>query len=274
MFASMAIVSREGFEMVLIITLLLAATNQVKGANKWILLGGIAGVGVSVLLASLALSNAYIASLLKAKLTGAIILILASLLIAWTVIWMKSEGKKIGQKISNIDVSDATSPLLSLSIVAFLTVVREGSEVVLFLLGLMSQSGVSVHSIILGSVFGALEAIVIGVLMYFGLIRVNIGKVFDVFAVIMTFLSAGMAANAVSKLSSIGLVPSLIPQVWNTTPYFDHHTNWLALVMHVVFGYTEKPSLMQLIVYTSTLVVIFALSKRVNSKLNAAAHSS
>ncbi|MFA0028727.1 FTR1 family protein [Vibrio breoganii] len=274
MFASMAIVSREGFEMVLIITLLLAATNQVKGANKWILLGGIAGVCVSILLASLALSNAYIASLLKAKLTGAIILILASLLIAWTVIWMKSEGKKIGQKISNIDVSDATSPLLSLSIVTFLTVVREGSEVVLFLLGLMSQSGVSVHSIILGSVFGALEAIVIGVLMYFGLIRVNIGKVFDVFAVIMTFLSAGMAANAVAKLSSIGLVPSLIPQVWNTTPYFDHHTNWLALVMHVVFGYTEKPSLMQLIVYTSTLVVIFALSKRVNSKLNVAPHSS
>ncbi|PMG94283.1 FTR1 family iron permease [Vibrio breoganii] len=274
MFASMAIVSREGFEMVLIITLLLAATHQVKGANKWILLGGIAGVCISILLASLALSNAYIASLLKAKLTGAIILILASLLIAWTVIWMKSEGKKIGQKISNIDVSDAASPLLSLSIVAFLTVVREGSEVVLFLLGLMSQSGVSVHSIILGSVFGALEAIVIGVLMYFGLIRVNIGKVFDVFAVIMTFLSAGMAANAVAKLSSIGLVPSLIPQVWNTTPYFDHHTNWLALVMHVVFGYTEKPSLMQLIVYTSTLVVIFALSKRVNSKLNAAAHSS
>ncbi|MEZ9592683.1 iron permease [Vibrio breoganii] len=274
MFASMAIVSREGFEMVLIITLLLAATHQVKGANKWILLGGIAGVCISILLASLALSNAYIASLLKAKLTGAIILILASLLIAWTVIWMKSEGKKIGQKISNIDVSDAASPLLSLSIVAFLTVVREGSEVVLFLLGLMSQSGVSVHSILLGSVFGALEAIVIGVLMYFGLIRVNIGKVFDVFAVIMTFLSAGMAANAVAKLSSIGLVPSLIPQVWNTTPYFDHHTNWLALVMHVVFGYTEKPSLMQLIVYTSTLVVIFALSKRVNSKLNAAAHSS
>ncbi|MEZ9926334.1 FTR1 family protein [Vibrio breoganii] len=274
MFASMAIVSREGFEMVLIITLLLAATHQVKRANKWILLGGIAGVCISILLASLALSNAYMASLLKAKLTGAIILILASLLIAWTVIWMKSEGKKIGQKISNIDVSDAASPLLSLSIVAFLTVVREGSEVVLFLLGLMSQSGVSVHSILLGSVFGALEAIVIGVLMYFGLIRVNIGKVFDVFAVIMTFLSAGMAANAVAKLSSIGLVPSLIPQVWNTTPYFDHHTNWLALVMHVVFGYTEKPSLMQLIVYTSTLVVIFALSTRVNSKLNAAAHSS
>ncbi|GEA49809.1 iron permease [Vibrio inusitatus NBRC 102082] len=274
MFASMAIVSREGFEMVLIITLLLAATNQIKGASKWILLGSIGGVCFSVLLASVALFNPFIASLLKAKLTGAIILILACLLIAWTVIWMKSEGKKIGQRISNIDVSDATSPLFSLSLVAFLTVVREGSEVVLFLLGLVSQSSVSVHSIVLGSAFGALEAIVIGVLMYFGLIQVNIGKVFDVFAVIMTFLSAGMAANAVSKLSSIGLVPSLIPQVWNTTPYFDHHSNWLALVMHVVFGYTEKPSLMQLIVYTSTLVIIFSLSKKVNSQLQMTTQSS
>lgn len=274
MFASMAIVSREGFEMVLIITLLLAATKQVKGASRWILMGGIGGVLASILLASVALSNPFIASLLKAKLTGAIILIMASLLIAWTVIWMKSEGKRLSHKLSNLDISNAASPLLSLSLVAFLTVVREGSEVVLFLLGLMSQSSVSVHSIILGSVLGALEAIVIGVLMYFGLIHVNIGKVFDVFAVVMTFLSAGMAANAVSKLSSIGLVPSLIPQVWNTTPYFDHHSNWLALIMHVVFGYTEKPSLMQLIVYTSTLVVIFALSKKVNSRLQITAQSS
>ncbi|GAM74427.1 high-affinity iron permease [Vibrio ishigakensis] len=106
--------------------------------------------------------------------------------------------------------------------------------------------------------------------MYLGLIRVNIAKVFDVFSVFMTFLSAGMAINAVSKLTAIDVIPAIIPQVWDTTPYFDHHSNWLALVMHVLLGYTEKPSLMQLIVYVAVLMTIFTMTKSVNRKLTKA----
>ncbi|GAM59626.1 putative cytochrome [Vibrio ishigakensis] len=270
MFASLAIVFREGFEMVLVITILLAATRQVASAKKWILSGGTLGVLLSIMLAFAALSSDAIHSLLKAKLTGAFILIFASLLIAWTVIWMKSEGKKLSQKLSSIDLESAKSPLLSLAVVATLTVVREGSEVVLFLLGLVSQNDTSTQEILVGSSLGALGALVTGVLMYLGLIRVNIAKVFDVFAVFMTFLSAGMAINAVSKLTAIDVFPAIIPQVWDTTPYFDHHSNWLALVMHVLLGYTEKPSLMQLIVYVAVLVTIFTMTKSVNRKISQA----
>ncbi|UJF17154.1 FTR1 family protein [Vibrio sp. SS-MA-C1-2] len=262
MYASLAIVFREGFEMVLIITLLLAASRSLKGSKRWIISGGIAGVIFSAFIAYLALSNETIHRLIEAKITGAVILVFASLLIAWTVIWMKSQGKQLSEKLKS--TVESSSPLKSLTLVAFLTVVREGGEIVLFLLGLASQDNASVHSIFLGSLMGAAGAIVVGILMYLGLVRVNISKVFNFFAVVMTFLSAGMMASAVSKFISAGVLPSIIPQLWDTTPYFDHHSNWFALVLHVLFGYTEKPSLLQLATYIVALIVIFSWSKKVN----------
>ncbi|UJF20347.1 MULTISPECIES: FTR1 family iron permease [Gammaproteobacteria] len=266
MYSSMAIVFREGFEMVLIITLLLAASRQIAHSKTWIISGGITGVFASCLLAYAALSSETIHQLIEAKVTGAVILIFASGLIAWTVIWMRAQGKQLSSKLK--ESAQSETPLKTLTIVAFLTVIREGGEIVLFLLGLASQNDTSTHSIFLGSLVGAAGAIVVGILMYFGLIRVNISKVFNFFSVVMTFLSAGMMASAVSKLITAGKLPAIIPQLWDTSPYFDHHSNWFALVLHVIFGYTEKPSLLQLATYIIMLVAITLWAKRVNFKMN------
>ena len=83
----------------------------------------------------------------------------------------------------------------------------------------------------------------------------------------MSFLAAGMAMNAVSKFTSAGLINPIINPLWNSTALLDHHTNWFGLFVHVIFGYTEKPSLAQLIAYVATLSILFILTKKQTQKL-------
>ena len=270
MFASITIVFREGLEMAIIVSLLLAATKNIPNRSRWILGGTGAGILISLLLAILALNNATITTLIEGKITEGIILALSSILIGYTVIWMKSNGIKASQdiKVSVNDIKQNNKPLFSLSLVAFFCVFREGIEVVLFLLGLTSDGETTGLSILSGSLIGSVGAIAAGFAMYFGFIKINLGKVFNFFAVLMSFLAAGMAMNAVSKFTSAGLIDPIISPLWNSTALLDHHSNWFGLFILVMFGYTEKPSLTQLIAYVATLSILFVLTKNQTKKLS------
>ncbi|MGF1904187.1 FTR1 family iron permease [Aliivibrio salmonicida] len=269
MFASMTIVFREGLEMAIIVSLLLAATKDIPNRTRWILGGTSIGIIVSLVLAITALNNDTITTLIEGKVTGGVILALSSILIGYTVIWMKSNGMKASQGIkeSVVDIKNSNKPLFSLSLVAFFCVLREGIEVVLFLLGLTSDSEITGLSILTGSLIGSVGAIACGVAMYFGFIKINLGKVFNFFAILMSFLAAGMAMNAVSKFTSAGIINPIINPLWNSTALLDHHSNWFGLFVHVIFGYTEKPSLAQLIAYVATLSILFVLTKNQTKKL-------
>jgi len=258
MLASFVIIFREGFEMAIVITLLMAATVGMHNRSRWILGGTAAGVFLSLGIGAIIISQPAAIELLSSKLTSAGILIAAALLIGWTVIWMKSHGKNMSQNLkqATLDIKEHRKPLASLAVVAFLAVFREGVESVIFILGLMS-SGDQPNQLAIGGLGGAVAALIVGYAMYKGLIKLNIGKVFDVCAILMAFLAAGMAVNAAGKLVSADVLPAIIPQLWDSTAILDHHTSMFGRFLFVLFGYTEKPSLMQAIAYVGTLVIIY-----------------
>ncbi|GAD89719.1 hypothetical protein VHA01S_026_00250 [Vibrio halioticoli NBRC 102217] len=261
MFASMAIVSREGIDIALIVALLLAGTKAINGAKKWLFLGCVIGIISAILFATVALSNIGFAATFQSKLTQAFLLILSSSLIASTVIAIQSKSITTDQKIKNTKPWKGYFLLVSLLLIAICTILCNGFGVAFFLLNLVHQSDITHASIIIGSLLGMVQSIVVGAVVYVSLLLIEANIVANIFPILMSFLTAGIAAHAVAKLSSIGILPSIIPQVWNTAPYFDHHSNWLALIMHVILGYIEKPSLMQLIVYISTLLFLFSIRK-------------
>ncbi|GAD79255.1 FTR1 family protein [Vibrio ezurae] len=266
MFASIAIISKEGVDIALIIALLLISTKGILDAKKWLFYGCIMGIVTAVVLAIVALTNAWLATAFKAKLTQAAFLILLSYLIATTTIFIQSKPFTKDNSEANIKTWKCALPLFILLLIAVFIVVRDGFNVAFFLLNLVHQSDITHSSIIIGSLIGVLQTIVVGAVAYAGLILIEVNITLSVFPTLMALLSAGMAGQAVIKLSSIGLLPPIIPQLWNTTPYFDHHSNWLALIMRVMVGYTEKPSLMQLIVYIATFMAIFIISKNAKRK--------
>ncbi|BDM63241.1 iron permease [Shewanella sp. NFH-SH190041] len=265
MFDSFIITFREGFEMALVVSLLLAATKGTTDSKKWILGGTGIGLVISLTLGVMALSSDFISSLIQNKITNFLILIFAATLIAYTVIWMKIQGRKMATDIK--EKVNAGNAVKSLGLVALLTIVREGAEIVLFTLGLMANdNSIGTINIAIGALGGAVSAGIIGVMMYLGLIRVNISKVFNTFSFLMTFLAAGMYANAVSKLVKAKYLTLGSFQVWDTSAYFDHHSNPIALFAHVIFGYAEKPYMIQIITYIAALVIIFSMSSHISKK--------
>ena len=110
--------------------------------------------------------------------------------------------------------ASARSP--ALAIVCGIAVLREGSEVVLFLYGIVA-SGTSGSDLLVGGLLGVLGGGAFTGLTYLGLLAIPTRYIFSVTGVLITFLAAGMAAQAVFYLDSAGVLTVLNEQVWDTS---------------------------------------------------------
>jgi high-affinity iron transporter len=76
-------------------------------------------------------------------------------------------------------------------------------------------------------------------------------------------LAAGMAASAAGFLSQADILSPIKTGVWNTSWLLTEHS-LAGRVLHVLVGYTQRPSALQLIFYVTTLAVIGGLMWWVN----------
>ncbi len=68
----------------------------------------------------------------------------------------------------------------------------------------------------------------------------------------MILLVAGMVAQAFGYLTAAGKVPEIIPSVWDTSKIVSEGS-FLGKIMHILMGYTDRPSGVQLAVYFLTI---------------------
>ena len=133
MFSFGVIVFREVLEIALILGILMAATANLANRNKWIWLGLISGAlgSVGVAYGAGAISN--FAEGMGQELFNATVLILAAILIGFTVVWMQSHARSMAQNLKKVgaEIVEGKKPLYILAIIIGLSTLREGSEVVL-----------------------------------------------------------------------------------------------------------------------------------------------
>ena len=68
----------------------------------------------------------------------------------------------------------------------------------------------------------------------------------------MEMLAAGLAGQAFATLAQIGAVPTLGDEIWNTAWLLRDDT-LVGRALHVITGYTDRPSGIQLLAYVVTL---------------------
>ena len=255
MLGSSVIVFREVLEAALVITILLAATRGIIGRNRWI--GGGVSLGIigAIIVAFFAGSIADAFEGIGQELFNAGVLFCAVLMLAWHNIWMSSYARELVANLRRVgnDVSTGDLPFYFLSIAAGLAVLREGSEIVLFLYGI-SAGGESVVQMTIGSILGLAGGIIVGVLLYSGLLRIPAALLFRVTGWLILLLAAGMAATASGYLSQAGLLPSLTP-LWNTSEFLSEHSV-IGQLLHIVIGYQARPTAIDLCFYFGTLILI------------------
>ncbi|HVV28229.1 MAG TPA: FTR1 family protein [Rhizomicrobium sp.] len=271
MISSLIIVFREVIEAGLIVGIVLAATAGVPQRGRFVALGVAAGVVGACLVAAFAgeLANLFEGS--GQEFFNASILLLAVAMLTWHNVWMASHGRQMALelKAAGHQVKTGERTLTALAVVVGVAVLREGSEVVLFLYGIAAQGGTSATGMVAGGALGLAGGAAVSALMYFGLLSIPAGKLFQVTSGLITLLAAGMAAQAVIFLQNGGWLLYFTGTVWDTS-WLLKEDSIAGRLLHTLVGYSEAPNGAQLIAYGATVLTIVALMRLVNQRHQAA----
>jgi high-affinity iron transporter len=262
MLATLLIVFREVIEAGLIVGIVLAATKGVPRRGLWVSYGVIAGVAGACLVAAFASEIGALFQGSGQELFNAGILLLAVGMLTWHNVWMASHGRAIAQEMREVGraVASGGRPLVALAIVCGLAVLREGSEIVLFLYGIAASGGTSALGMMAGGILGLLAGAGVSTLMYLGLLTIPARYLFSFTSGLITLLAAGLAAQAVAFLQQAGYVEVLTSTVWDTS-WLLSDDSVLGRLLHTLIGYTDRPNGAQVLVYLLTVSFIWGLMR-------------
>ena len=262
MLPSLLIVFREVFEAGLIIGIVMAVTSSVPGRGLWVAGGVIAGVlgACVVALFTGGLSELFGGS--GQELFNAGILGFAVLMLGWHNVWMARHGREMAAEMraAGQAVVTGSKSLAALAVVVMIAVLREGSEVVLFLYGVAAAQGGADISMAAGGAVGLVLGAIVCLLTYLGLITIPTRYLFAVTSTLITLLAAGMAAQAIAFLQQANILTVFDETVWNTS-WLLSDSSLLGRALHTLIGYVDQPTAMQLIAYAATLAVILVLMR-------------
>ena len=196
------------------------------------------------------------------ELFNACILGFAVLMLGWHNVWMARHGRELAAEMraAGAAVAAGSKSLAALAVVVAVAVLREGSEVVLFLYGVAAAGGGSGVGMLIGGAIGLVLGALVCLLAYRGLITIPTRYLFAVTSTLITLLAAGMAAQAIAFLEQAGLLTALGQPVWDTS-WILSDESILGRALHTLIGYVDQPTAMQLVAYTATLAVIAVLMK-------------
>jgi high-affinity iron transporter len=273
MIGALVIVFREVIEAGLIVGIVLAVTSGARGSRLWITGGvaaGVLGAGFVAVFAD-ALSAAVAGR--GQELFNAGVLATAVVMLAWHNIWMARHGRELSRNLAEVGRAVATGKksFIALAVVVGLAVLREGSEVALFLYGIL-VSGETAWNLFAGGVAGLGLGVVVSVATFYGLVTIPPRHLFAVTSALITFLAAGLAAQCVGFLQQAWIVTVLSQTLWDTSAILPD-SSLLGRVLHTLIGYTDQPSAMQVLVYVATLAAIVVATRFAAPQRSAPAHA-
>ena len=262
MLAAALIVFREVLEAGLIVGIVLAATEGIRGRGWWIaggVLGGVLGASIVAVFAQ-RLSEIFQGG--GQNVFNAAILVAAVAMLGWHTIWMSRHARELasGMKILGGAVASGERTLLAMAVVVAIAILREGSEVVLFLFGIAASGGEQPLSMIAGGVAGVLAGATCSWLLYRGLLAIPTRRLFSTTNGLVALLAAGMAGQAAVLLARANLLPSLGDEVWDTSGML-RDDGILGRALHAMVGYSDRPMGIQLISYFGVLAILVFLGR-------------
>jgi high-affinity iron transporter len=254
---------REGLEAALVVTILIAYVVKIDRRDVvkklWL------GVGLAVILA---LGIGAVLTFATEGLTheaqeaiGGILSVIATAFVTWMVFWMLRTARSLKGHLQDHVDRHLIGAAWGLVLVAFLAVGREGIETALFIWTAVQATGQTTLPI-LGAVLGILTAVVLGWLIYRGMLRINLSKFFLWTGASLIVIAAGVLSYGVHDLQEAGILPgadayafdvsgAIPPGSWygtllRGTVNFMPQTSWLQLVVWVLYVSTAMTAFVRL----------------------------
>jgi high-affinity iron transporter len=249
---------REGLEAALIVGILATFLKRNGASLRPMWIGTTAAVVLSILV-GVAL-EVVSASLPQQAQEGmeSIISAVAVVFVTTMIVWMSSHARGLKKELEEHAASALrTGTVWAVAAMAFLAVLREGFETSVFLLATFQASS-NVVTAVAGAVLGILTAVVLGVGIYHGGVRFNLGKFFTVTGVFLVFVAAGLVVTTLRTAHEAGWLvvgqARTIDLSWLAPP-----GSIRAAIVTGVLGIPPDPRVIELLAWLCYLVPMLVL---------------
>ncbi len=254
MVATFVLFLREGLEASLIVSMLFAALRQLDQMEKaravWI------GVGLAILGSLLGGLALYVfvheyANTTFQTIFETITYLVAVVLLTTMTFWMQKHSRSMKREIATR--ASAAGSAFALGLLAFTSVGREGLESAFFTLAFAFQTNAIL--LLTGALLGMLSAVGLCVLIYRLGYRLDFRVFFRVMGILLLFFAAGLLSDAVQNMQQLGWITFGTTALWNTSHILSEGST-LGDLLHGIIGYAEAPTVLQVIFYTTYLVIV------------------
>ena len=255
MFANLLIALREGLEAALVVSIIVA--YLVKSDRRDALPKLWLGVGLAALVPLVAGAimtwGPKTLTFQAQEILGGLLSFVAVGLVTWMIFWMGKNARELkgeleGSLSKTLAEGGSGWGVVWIAVVA---VGREGVETALFVWATVRSSiETSIMQTTAGVVTGLVLAIVLGVLIYQGAVRINLRIFFAVTGYFLIVVAAGIVAYGIGDLQEAGLLPGHTSHAWDLSSYLPANTSplhWLYVLLEAMFQLNLQPSVLQVL---------------------------
>jgi high-affinity iron transporter len=246
---------REGLEAALIVSILLAYLTRTGHAaqRRWVWLGVALAATVSVLFGLfLTFVSDELSEHAEIIFSGVTSLVAVGF-VTWMIFWMKRTARSIKGELEGRMAEALAVGAGALATLAFLAVAREGLETALFVWTTTRSNGDPATAF--GVVLGIATAVVIGVLLYRGALRINLGTFFRVTGVLLVFVAAGVLTYGLHEFQEIGWLPGFDTIAFDVTGALPESSVLYAL-LHGLFSFSGDPTWLMVVAWIAYVVIV------------------
>lgn len=261
MFVPFLIMLREGLEAALIVSLIASYLKRTQRGHLFVAMwGGVVTAAVLCLILGLVI-NATTGEFpqKEQEFFEGLIALIAVFILTWMVFWMRKVSRNVkGQLEQAVDsaLAQKNNHSWALILMVFFAVAREGLESVFFLLAAFQQDVGMMPP--LGALLGLATAVILGFLIYYGGVRLNLAVFFKWTSLFILIVAAGLSASAIRAFHEAGLWNHFQDIAFDMSEALSTHSLFGTL-LEGLFGYQETPTVSEVAVYFIYLIPALVL---------------
>jgi high-affinity iron transporter len=260
MIPTLVIGLREGLEASLIVGIVAAFLNRQgrKDALRQVWIGVSLAIAICVAVGvALAVTETQLPQAQQEGLET-VVGLFAVAMVTYMILWMRKHSRNMKGELEGAAASAlANGSARALVVVAFLAVLREGFETVVFLLAAFNASGNALASG-MGALIGILISIGLGYGIYRGGVKINLSKFFRATGVVLAIIAAGLVMTAAHTATEAGWLTVGQQQAFDLSWLVQPGT-LLSSIVTGVLGIQPYPVWIEVIVYFAYLIPMLVI---------------